>query len=104
MFGKKANSKTNPYLTFVPGNKQVPIGQFSTVLAVALGNKIDLNHSCGGMGSCTTCRVFVEEAPAGCPPRTELEQELAEERSYGDDERLACQLEPTSGMVIRIPT
>ncbi|MCB0364031.1 MAG: (2Fe-2S)-binding protein [Bdellovibrionaceae bacterium] len=103
MFSKRPSAKTTASITFLPGGKVVEIKGFSTVLDVALGNKIDLSHSCDGMGSCTTCRVVVEEAPDGQPPRTEVEMERAEERGYSEHERLACQLEPRQGMVIRIP-
>jgi len=88
----------------MPGKKRCKIKRFSTVLDVALGNKIDLNHSCGGMGSCTTCRVFVVKAPQGEPPKTAVEKEQVKERNFKENERLACQLRPTPGMVIWIPT
>lgn len=31
-----------------------------TLLEIALANGIQLNHNCGGIGSCTTCHVYVE--------------------------------------------
>ncbi|MCC7404027.1 MAG: (2Fe-2S)-binding protein [Bdellovibrionales bacterium] len=103
MFGKKGRLANNPTITFLPAQKTVEIKGLSTVLDLALSNKIELNHSCGGMGSCTTCRVIVEEAPHGQPARTREEQLRAQERGFEDRERLACQMRPTPGMVIAIP-
>lgn len=80
-----------------------PIERAESVLEVALRNKIDIGHSCGGMGSCTTCRVFVEAHHNPLPPRNELEQEMADGRGFAENERLCCQLPPEDGMVLRIP-
>ncbi|MCB0385343.1 MAG: (2Fe-2S)-binding protein [Bdellovibrionales bacterium] len=103
MFSKKQTSSAKASITFLPAKKTVEIKGFSTVLDVALGNKIDLSHSCGGMGSCTTCRVIVEAAPGELSSRTPVEKEVATERDYAANERLACQLEPQAGMIIRVP-
>jgi 2Fe-2S ferredoxin len=92
-----------PAILFLPKNEAVPIGQATSVLDVALSNEIDLSHSCGGMGSCTTCRVLVESDVALLSPRTELEAEIASSRNFSENERLACQLEPHDGLTVRIP-
>ena len=88
---------------FLPENRSVAFTDEASVLDVALKNKIDLSHSCGGMGSCTTCRVIVVSDPTSLSPRTELEAEIAETREFTERERLACQLEPQDGLVVRIP-
>lgn len=90
-------------MVFLPGNNVVPITDESSVLEVALKNRVDLSHSCGGMGSCTTCRVLVESDPSQLSPRTELEDEITKNRGFSNRERLACQLEPAAGLVVRIP-
>src|SRR4051812_36511771 len=90
-------------MQFLPGNRIVTFGDESSVLDVALKNKIDLAHSCGGMGSCTTCRVVVESDPAVCSPRTELEEEIANSRQFTERERLSCQFFPHNGLIVRIP-
>ena len=56
-------------------------------------NKVSISQSCGGNGTCTTCRVFVLEGLQHCSPRTELEAERAEERGFEKHERLSCQTE-----------
>ncbi len=82
-------------------HKSAIIGNSETLLQVALSNKVGLSHTCEGMGSCTTCRVFVLEGEMS--KRTEVERERAIERSFKDNERLACQLKPVDGMVVNVP-
>lgn len=91
-----------PTMTFLPCDKRVSIKPGQTVLDVALSNGVELDHSCGGMGSCTTCRVFVESPLENLSERTDLERERAEERGFLENERLACQLEAMDEMVVRI--
>lgn len=88
-------------MKFLPQHKSVEIGDSRTVLDVALSGKIPISHTCGGMGSCTTCRVYIIEGEAS--PRTDLEQELATDRGFAEDERLACQLEARGGLVVKLP-
>lgn len=70
---------------------------------MALNNDIEIGHSCGGMGSCTTCRVYVEKSVEALPPRNELELDIAGMREFADNERLSCQLPPLVGLVVRVP-
>ena len=74
-----------------------------TVLEIALENKIRIATSCGGMGTCGTCRVEVLESPAGFEDRNEIECEMAKERGFKPLERLACQMQVEPGLLIRIP-
>ena len=95
--------KLGPFMTFQPANKAVEIRDYESVLEVALSGGIPLEHSCGGMGTCTTCRVFVESDLGLASDRTEAEREMAESRGFRPDERLGCQLIPHSGLVVRLP-
>ena len=88
---------------FLPSGKLVAIEGEESLLELALKHEIPLPHSCGGMGSCTTCRVLVVTSPGPLPARNEMEQDLADMRKFGDHERLGCQLPPTAGLVVRIP-
>ena len=74
-----------------------------TVLEVALENKIRIATSCGGMGTCGTCRVEVLESPPGFEDRNEIECEMAKERGFTPRERLACQMKIQPGLFVRIP-
>jgi ferredoxin, 2Fe-2S len=88
---------------FLPANRSIAFTDEASVLEIALKNKIELSHSCGGMGSCTTCRVIVQSDPSVLPPRNELEAEIAETRGFSERERLGCQLEPFDGLIVQIP-
>ncbi len=95
--------KLGPTMTFRPANKAVEIRDHVSVLEVALSGGIPLEHSCGGMGTCTTCRVFVQSDLGRTNERTEPESEMAESRGFRPDERLACQLIPHEGLVVSLP-
>lgn len=73
-----------------------------SLLDVAIRNKIPLNHTCGGHGTCTTCLVHVVEGLDKLNPRNEVEAEMAQDRHFEAHERLACQTEPVDGLVVRI--
>jgi ferredoxin, 2Fe-2S len=92
-----------PTMFFEPLGREVPIQGAESVLEVALRGGVALEHSCGGMGTCTTCRVIIESELHNASPRTVLEAEMAESRGFRPDERLSCQLEPHPGLVVRIP-
>lgn len=90
-------------ILFLPAKVSFPINDANSVLEVALQNKIPLDHSCGGMGSCTTCRIVVESPIDLLPPKSALELEITDSRGFSERERLACQLDPVPGLVVRIP-
>jgi 2Fe-2S ferredoxin len=94
---------TGKSMQFLPLEKSCVIKDEESVLELALRNGIDLPHSCGGMGSCTTCRVIVVKSPQKLPERNELEQDIADMRGFEPEERLSCQLAPLPGLVVRIP-
>lgn len=94
---------TGKFIYFLPTKKPCEIKGAQSVLEVALKNGIEIQHSCGAMGSCTTCRVIVIESPLPLPERNELEQDIADMRSFSAEERLSCQLPPVDGLVLRIP-
>ena len=78
-------------------------GTGKTVLDVALENRLPLSHSCDGNASCGTCRIRVVSTETPLEERNELEQEIADDRGFADDERLACQLTACAGMKFKIP-
>jgi 2Fe-2S ferredoxin len=90
-------------MVFLPDTKRVEIQQNETILEVALRNEIPLEHSCGGMGSCGTCRIFVTAGLDRFEPRNEIENEIAVDRSFSVDERLACQNLALDGLEVKVP-
>lgn len=90
-------------MTFLPFKKKVEFEGQPSVLELAIANEIPLNHSCGGMASCTTCLVQIKKGLEKIPPRNELEQEHATVRSFQPAERLACQTTAFDGLIVEIP-
>ncbi len=90
-------------ILFLPAQIRCQIENAASVLDVALKNKVPIEHSCGGMGSCTTCRVWIESPLEGLSQRTDIEKEILENRGFAPNERLACQLKPSPGLVVRVP-
>ncbi|WP_413576332.1 2Fe-2S iron-sulfur cluster-binding protein [Bdellovibrio sp. HCB290] len=97
-------SKSGKCITFLPDNRIALVSQKDrSVLDVAVREGLPLNHTCGGFGTCGTCRVFVREGLEKLPPRNDVELEMSEDRGFANFERLACQTEPVDGLVCEIP-
>ncbi len=90
-------------IRILPDDILIPADAERTILAVLLKEKIAISHSCGGMGSCGTCRVHVEDGLLQLGQRGSVEAEIAAEYGYRDEERLACQNKACPGLTIRLP-
>lgn len=108
---------TKPYtITFV--NKGVtvtvdpskipygPTGLPGSILDIALGAGVELEHVCGGVCACSTCHVIVKQGLESCnePTDDELDQ-LDEAPAITLQSRLGCQTVPngTMDLVVEIP-
>jgi ferredoxin len=80
-------------LLILPNNISVQFNAGENLLDTLNANKVSISQSCGGNGTCTTCRVFVLQGIENCSSRTELEMERAQERGFAEGERLSCQTE-----------
>src|SRR6059036_3447655 len=83
-----------------------PTGLPGSVLNIALGNGIDLEHACGGVCACSTCHVIVKEGLESCNEGTDAElDELDEAPGITPKSRLGCQTVPdgTTDIVVEIP-
>jgi 2Fe-2S ferredoxin len=74
-----------------------------SLLQHLLNQKLEISHSCGGMGTCGTCRVIVLEGLEELGSRNEVEQEMASDRGFEAVERLACQNQWHAKLKIKIP-
>ncbi len=74
-----------------------------TLLELALRTKIPIHHSCGGMGTCGTCRVIITKGGELLPPPNEVEIEMIKDRGFEHQERLACQIPATPGVEVEVP-
>jgi adenylate cyclase len=76
---------------------RVPIGL--SVLEVSRLARIPHASVCGGRGRCSTCRVRIRSA-APQPPPDEAEARVLARLGVPPDVRLACQLRPTSDLLV----
>ena len=82
------------------------IGLEGSVLDIADGAGVDINHSCGGVCACSTCHVHVQKGGESCPSATENEEdELDKAPDVSIDSRLACQCVPDGSrdLLVLIP-
>ena len=91
------------HITITNDDQKIAFQDEPSLLALLIKNKVRVDHSCDGMGSCGTCRVFVKSNLKDLPARNEVEQERALDLGFKDDERLSCQLIPFDGLSIEIP-
>jgi 2Fe-2S ferredoxin len=92
-------------VTFLP-DQNVPVGAKElerNLLDLAVRNKVPIGHSCGGGGSCGTCRVIVVEGLDRLEVRGDVEQAMADDRGFAPQERLACQISPVVGLKVEVP-
>lgn len=78
-----------------------------SVLDVALGLGIEIDHACGGVCACSTCHVIVRQGGASCAPGTEDEDDQLEKApGLTPQSRLACQCVPSGeeDLVVEIPS
>lgn len=64
-----------------------------TLLATFNANKISINQSCGGNGTCGTCRVEIMQNSDFILPPSEYEIEASQELGLLPQQRLSCQCE-----------
>ena len=113
-----AKLPTQPYtITFLPMNETVNVdpaelpysrdGQKGSILEIALGHEIDIDHACGGVCACSTCHVILREGGESCqePSDDELDQ-LDQAPGLTPQSRLACQAVPdgSKNLVVEIPS
>ncbi|MEC4674030.1 MAG: 2Fe-2S iron-sulfur cluster-binding protein [Nitrospirota bacterium] len=83
-----------------------PTGQPGSILDIAMGAGLDVEHACGGVCACSTCHVIVREGLDTCSEATDDElDQLDEAPAITLQSRLACQCVPdgTQNLVVEIP-
>lgn len=121
---------TNPYITskyelpdrpykvtFLPVNKTVDVdpkelpysrdGAKGSILEIALGHDIEIDHACGGVCACSTCHVIVRQGYDTMSEATEDEEDMLDSApGLTPTSRLACQAvaNGSKDVVIEIPS
>ncbi|MGQ0628057.1 MAG: 2Fe-2S iron-sulfur cluster-binding protein [Phycisphaerales bacterium] len=85
----------------------VPANPRLSMLEVALGNGINIEHACGGVCACSTCHVYIEQGEECLSGAVEAEEDRVEEApGLQRNSRLSCQcvIEKKGTIVVRIPS
>ena len=103
-------------ITFLPLDETVEVdptelpygrdGQPGSILDIALGHDIDIDHACGGVNACSTCHVIFREGLNSCPEAEETEEDMLDNApGLTPSSRLACQAVPDGSvdLVVEIP-
>ena len=108
---------TKPYkLTFQPEGKTITVdpaalpfsreGKPGSILEIAIGNDVDIDHACGGVCACSTCHIVFLKGFETCPDSSEDEEDqLDNAPGLEAHSRLACQAVPdgSSDVIVEIP-
>ncbi|MEZ6005943.1 MAG: 2Fe-2S iron-sulfur cluster-binding protein [Planctomycetota bacterium] len=109
---------TRPYrITFEPVGRTIEVdpaklplsdeGFPGSILDIASGHGIELDHACGGVCACSTCHIVIEKGAASCQEASEDEEDMLDSAPGVQlTSRLGCQAVPdgSSDVVVRIPT
>jgi 2Fe-2S ferredoxin len=93
--------KKSNQLTFTINQVTLRATHGETILEACLRNHFDIDHSCGGMGTCGTCRVVVEKGLELFEAPEEIEQEIIRDRQFQQNERLSCQNKVKNDLVLK---
>lgn len=108
--------RTKFKITFMPMQKVVevdpadlPLGRDGlpgSILDIALGNDIDIDHACGGVCACSTCHVIVRQGFATMNAANDDEEDqLDAAPGLEPESRLACQCVPdgSKDLIVEVP-
>ena len=103
-------------VTFMPMGKKVSVdpaalplsreGRPGSILDIADGHGIEIDHACGGVCACSTCHVIIRDGFESIPEASESEEDMLDEAPGLElTSRLACQAVPNgeSDIVVEIP-
>lgn len=88
-------------VSFTNLGRTVEVKSGTTVLDAAIAAKIDLNHYCGGMASCGSCRVTAVTGRVS--PLDVMEEATLDVVKEHDSDRLGCQTKVLGPVSVEIP-
>ena len=100
-------------VTFLPMGKTVSVdpkalplsreGKPGSILDIADGNGIEIDHACGGVCACSTCHVIIREGVDSIPEASESEEDMLDEAPGVElTSRLACQAVPSGATNVNV--
>ena len=92
------STKNGQKKDFAVDPSQIPFGRTGlegSILDIAFGAGVEIDHSCGGVCACATCHVHVREGLGSCGEATDDElDQLDSARELTLESRLSCQCVP----------
>ena len=83
------------------------VGELGSILDIALGNLIDIDHACGGVLACSTCHVKILKGMNSCNEASDEEYDMLDKAPNSNlKSRLSCQcviLRTDEELVVEIP-
>jgi 2Fe-2S ferredoxin len=79
-------------IKFVPTNVEIDVDPTKSLLQLASENGIKIKSICGGIASCSECRIRIIEGENSVPEPSKAELNLIGSSYYIDGRRLACQV------------
>lgn len=79
-------------IKFVPQNVEVDVDPSKSLLQIATENGLKIKSICGGIASCSECRVKIVEGENSIPEPSQAELNLIGTSYYIDGRRLSCQV------------
>ena len=92
-----------PTVHILPDGVSVEIKAGTSLLATAAAGGVELMHSCGGIGACTSCRVQILGGRDQLSPIGRAEHEQLQESGILETHRLACQTIVHGNVVLERP-
>ena len=84
----------------------IPFGRTGlegSMLDLASGAGIDIEHSCGGVCACATCHIYVTKGLTTCANATDDEEDMLDTaRGVTTESRLSCQCVPNGNEDVEI--
>ncbi|MGZ3690203.1 MAG: 2Fe-2S iron-sulfur cluster-binding protein [Pseudobdellovibrio sp.] len=89
-------------IKFIPTNVEIDVDPSKSLLQLATENGVKIKSVCGGIGSCTECRVKVVEGRDSVPEPNKTELAAIGSSYYIDGRRLSCQMRCFGSVTIDI--
>jgi ferredoxin, 2Fe-2S len=105
---EEANERKE-FATFEVDPAQIPYGRTGlegSILDIAEGAGLEIDHACGGVCACATCHVIVEKGLPSCSKATDDELDMIDTAmGVTTESRLSCQCVPdgTQDLVVLVP-
>lgn len=79
-------------IKFVPQNIEIDVDPSKTLLQLATAHGVKIKSVCGGIASCSECRVRIIEGESSVPEPNRTELNMIGTSYYLDGRRLSCQV------------